>query len=207
MEKLSFESHQKYCAENDIEPLSEMAYYLRRYQVYGVEADFDRFLYLRGTLKSLPQECEDEDPELARDNPEAPTPPREALVTGRGDGLSQPPSTVAYELTLTTTKDDPYELRQILATVVSKPMFGVKSWGACFEQQKNGMPHIHAVLYTENKYMDVTKMKRYIPYRFECKRVRDLNKYLNYIQKDSGVPSILEYCARKGIDQFWHGTC
>lgn len=204
---MTFESHKNFCATIGVEPLPEAIYYLHRYNKFGLEADFDRFLYLRGVLKSLPQECDDEAPEVVRDNPEPPTPPREALVTGRGEGLVQPPNTLAYELTLTTTKDDPYELRQILATVISKPMFGVKSWGACFELQKNGMPHIHSVLYTENKYMDITKMKRYIPYRFECKRVRDLDKYLNYIQKDSGAPSILEYCARKGIDQFWHGNC
>lgn len=109
-----------------------------------------------------------------------------------------------YELTLTTNTDEPQELIDILHTVIEKKMFGIVKWGACFELTKSGLPHIHAILWTDNKYMDITKMKRYIPYRFELKKVRDIRAYLLYIKKEINNPIIIDYCERKGIPQFFN---
>jgi len=114
----------------------------------------------------------------------------------------------AYELTMTTTKDDPYELRQFLQKIVESKAFAVKGWSACIELQANGMPHIYAVLYSEKNYLDASKIKNRIkfPYRFELKRVKSLNNYFKYLKKEDGNASIIEYCLKKGIPQFWENA-
>lgn len=109
-----------------------------------------------------------------------------------------------YELTLTTTKDDPYELRAYLNKIVRSRMFGVVKWKACYELTEAGMPHIHAILYSENKYCDATKIKALkFPYRYELKPVRSLHGFNNYILKEKNNPIVIEYCAKKGIPQIF----
>lgn len=112
-----------------------------------------------------------------------------------------------YELTLTTTKDDPYELRQYLKKIVESRMFEIVYWEACMELTQAGIPHIHAVLYSKRKYLDGSKIKApkgiAYPYRYEHKRVKMPQNYLNYIKKENGNPIIVDYCLKKGIPQFW----
>lgn len=115
-----------------------------------------------------------------------------------------PPGVVSvYELTLTTPEDDPYYLRESFQKIVSSAMYEVHSFEACIELTKEGLPHIHAVLYSKNKYCDASKLKTKFKYRAELKRVRKIDNYLNYIKKEDGNPIIVDYCAKKGIPQFW----
>ncbi|AUM61759.1 Rep [uncultured virus] len=111
-----------------------------------------------------------------------------------------------YELTLTTTKDDPYELRQYLDKIVKSKMFDVKAFKACMELQENGNPHIHAMLWSGKKVLNSNHIKTKIkfPYRFTLKFVRRQQNYYNYILKEKDSPIIIEYCQRKGIPQEWH---
>lgn len=109
-----------------------------------------------------------------------------------------------YEFTLTTTKDDPYELRQFLTKFTQSAMYAVVAWKACLELTNAGLPHIHAIIYSRNKYCDATKVKKLgFPYRYELKRVRDLVAYNNYLLKEKDNPAIIAYCENKGIPQFW----
>lgn len=111
-----------------------------------------------------------------------------------------------YELTLTTTKDDPYELRAFLKKVCKSKMFNIVYWKACIELTKNGMPHIHAILYSSNKYCDSTKIKALkYPYRYEFLKVRDEDAYNKYIIKEKNNVEVSMYCERKGIQQIWDG--
>lgn len=112
----------------------------------------------------------------------------------------------SYELTLTTTKDDPYELRTYLHKVVQSKMFGVTGFKACIELTQAGLPHIHAILYTDKKYVDATKIRTAIkyPYRYECVKVRDPVKYYNYLIKEKNNATVNIYCQQKGIPQIWH---
>lgn len=130
--------------------------------------------------------------------------PPEGIVAGEEGDVNVGRS--IYELTLTIDKDDPYLLRDVLKRVVNSDMYEVKNWKACIELTKAGMPHIHAVLWSDRKYCDGTKIKKFYPYRYEFKRVRDVRGYLNYIKKESGNVSIQEYCNRKGIPQFWDAS-
>lgn len=112
-----------------------------------------------------------------------------------------------YELTLTTTKDDPYELRTFLRKVCKSKMFNVVYWKACFELTKNGLPHIHAILYSSNKYCDATKIKSLkFPYRYEFQKVRDEDAYNKYIIKEKNNVDLNMYCERKGIQQIWDAS-
>ena len=112
-----------------------------------------------------------------------------------------------YELTLTTTKDDPYELRAFLKKVCKSKMFNIVYWKASIELTKAGLPHIHAILYSSNKYCDATKIKALkYPYRYEFIKVRDENAYNNYIIKEKYNVDINMYCERKGIPQIWDAS-
>lgn len=111
-----------------------------------------------------------------------------------------------YEVTLTTTKDDPYELRQWIQKLAGSAMFDVVDMPYCFELTEAGMPHVHAILYSKKKWIDSTKIKALkFPYRYECKRVKNLAAYKNYIIKEKDNPIIIDYCNRKGIEQFSNG--
>lgn len=108
-----------------------------------------------------------------------------------------------YELTLTTTKDDPYELRQFVKKISESSIYDVIDMPYCIELTTNGLPHVHAVLYSKKKYCDASKIKVLgFPYRYELKRVKNLDKYLIYIKKEKDNPTIIDYCTRKGIPQF-----
>lgn len=109
----------------------------------------------------------------------------------------------AYEFTLTSTVDDPYYLRESFSKIVNSAMFEVSAWEACIELTKNGMPHIHGIVYSKRKYLDGTKIKTKFKYRYEFKRVKMMTNYLNYIKKEDGNKVIQDYCTKKGIPQFW----
>lgn len=109
-----------------------------------------------------------------------------------------------YELTLTTTKDDPYELRTFLKKVCKSKMFNIVYWKASIELTKARLPHIHAILYSSNKYCDATKIKALkYPYRYEFQKVRDEDAYNNYIIKEKYNVDVNMYCDQKGIPQIW----
>lgn len=109
-----------------------------------------------------------------------------------------------YELTLTTTKDDPYELREFLRKVCRSKMYNVVHWKACFELTGAGLPHIHAILYSSNEYCDGTKIKALkFPYRYEFQCVRNLAAYNNYIIKEENNIDVSIYCQAKGIKQIF----
>jgi len=108
-----------------------------------------------------------------------------------------------YELTLTTTVDDPYELRMSLDKIVKSAMFEVKGYIACIELTKNSLPHIHALLFSTRKYIDGSKIKKLYKYRYECKRVRMPKNYYDYLNKEKNNPLVIDYCAKKGIPQIW----
>jgi len=108
-----------------------------------------------------------------------------------------------YELTLTTTLDDPYELRMSLDRISKSAMFDVKGYIACIELTKNSLPHIHALLFSTRKYIDGSKIKKLYKYRYECKRVRMPKNYYDYINKESSNPIVIDYCTKKGIPQLW----
>lgn len=108
-----------------------------------------------------------------------------------------------YELTLTTDNDDVYELRTAFHKIVKSAMFSVKGYIACIELTKLGLPHIHALLFSNSKYIDASKIKKLYKKRYECKRVRQPENYYNYLFKEKENPLIIDYCAKKGIEQFW----
>lgn len=136
-------------------------------------------------------------------------PPVEALerpkVEEERPELAPPPHESVYELTLTTTKDDPYELRGALEKIVKSFMFEVVAWEACIELQQNGFPHIHAVIYSSRKYCDGTKIRtvQKFPYRYTFSRVKHLPQFLLYIKKEKNNAQVIDYCLLKGIPQFW----
>lgn len=108
-----------------------------------------------------------------------------------------------YELTLTTDVDDPYELRQALSRIVKSAMFEVKGYIACIELTRAGLPHIHALLFSKRKYIDGTKIKKLYAKRYECKRVRLPGNYYAYINKEKDNPLVVDYCAKKGVQQLF----
>lgn len=109
-----------------------------------------------------------------------------------------------YELTLTTTKDDPYELREWLTKIANSNMYMTIGYIYCIELTKAGLPHIHALLFSSNKYCDGTKIKKSLkyPYRYEMKRVKLPGNYYTYINKESENQLVIDYCLKKGIPQF-----
>lgn len=112
-----------------------------------------------------------------------------------------------YELTLTTTKDDPYELRQWFSKIVKSAMFDVVGYRACVELTEKGMPHIHAILYSGKKSLDASKVKALkYPYRYELARVRNHLAFSNYLIKMEKDVRVNMYCESKGIPQIWDGT-
>lgn len=110
-----------------------------------------------------------------------------------------------YELTLTTTKDDPYELLQYLRKIRDSKMFGILAYKACLELQKNGHPHVHVMVWSNKKVLNSNHIKSRIkfPYIFTLKFVRKQLNFYNYILKEKDDPITIEYCRIKGIQQIW----
>lgn len=110
----------------------------------------------------------------------------------------QPEYKSVYELTLTTIKDDPYELRQFIGKVARSVMFEVVDMPYCIELTEAGIPHIHALVYSKKRSIDASQIKKLgFPYRYECKRVKSLPAYRNYIMKEKDNPIIVDYCLKK----------
>lgn len=117
--------------------------------------------------------------------------------------IKHPEHASAYEVTLTTTKDDPYELRTWAKKIANSKMYGVISAPYAVELMKSGMPHIHMLIYSFKKTLDGSKLKTLgFPYRYTFARVRNLDAYFVYINKEKNNPLNIEYCLRKGIPQF-----
>lgn len=110
-----------------------------------------------------------------------------------------------YHLTITTDKDDPYELREALHKFVQSAQVEAVYWIAAIELTKSKLPHLHVAVYSKRKYIDVKKISKakYFHGRFQLNQVRDLEKYLLYINKNFRDIITEEYCARKAIPQFW----
>lgn len=110
-----------------------------------------------------------------------------------------------YELTLTTTKNDPQELLVYLTKITASRMFSVLGYKACFELTKAGLPHIHVMLWSGKDYLNVAHIREKIkfPYRFELKRVRLQQNFYNYIHKELGNKEVEAYCNNHNISQIW----
>lgn len=108
-----------------------------------------------------------------------------------------------YELTLTVPADDVYSLRQGFLRILQSKMFEIKGFIACIELTKSGLPHIHALLFSNKKYLDSSKIKTMYEWRYELKRVRLPGNYYDYINKEKNNPMVIDYCAQKGVPQTW----
>lgn len=190
-----------------LEEFTYCRYCLAMYRQTGSNCYLDEVVKMR--FKSQSPKCKPTaESAVARDESSHPARCEESRNGTVGDGLGLPGfvnGKVAYELTLTTPEDDPYYLRTALSKIVSSNMFDVTYYKASMELTKDGKPHIHAILFTKRKYLDSSKVKKLFKYRYELKRVRDLPAYLNYIKKEFSNVSIIDYCAVKGIEQFWDG--
>lgn len=112
----------------------------------------------------------------------------------------------SYEVTLTTTKDDPHELKLFMDKIINSRMFEIEYYEYVFELTEAGMPHIHAILYSKRDKIDGSQIKAKgikFPYRYECKKVRNLNNYLIYIHKEKNNNIVLQYCLAKGINRHY----
>lgn len=110
-----------------------------------------------------------------------------------------------YHLTLTSNVDDPYEIRNTFHKFIKSAQVEAVYWIAALELTKAGLPHIHVVIYSARKYVDVKKISqaKYFRGRFQLNTVRNLDNYLLYINKNFRSLITEEYCARKGVPQFW----
>lgn len=134
-----------------------------------------------------------------------PLPPAEPPQIGGEIHPDIPMHSSVYHLTLTTDVDDPYELRNSFHKFIESAQVDAVYWIAALELTKSNLPHIHVVVYSSRKYIDVKKVSKakYFQKRFQLNVVRNLDNYLLYINKGFRSPITEEYCARKGIPQFW----
>lgn len=119
----------------------------------------------------------------------------------RGEVVEVPNKSV-YEITLTTTKDDPKELIGYMDKIIKSKMFGVEYYEYVIELTEKGLPHIHAVIYSNRDKIDQSQIKAKgikFPYRYECVKVRNLPKYLIYIHKEKHNNIVLQYCEKHNI--------
>ena len=107
-----------------------------------------------------------------------------------------------YELTITSIKDDLYELRTIVKKISESKMFSIIDMPFCIELTKAGIPHVHCYIKSMKPYIDRSKMKKFIPYRFSCERVKSEKGYFEYLFKEKDNPIVIDYCNKKGIPQF-----
>lgn len=110
-----------------------------------------------------------------------------------------------YELTLTIpTAQDHAELFTGLRRLLSSKMVGMLSFEACLELTKKGVPHIHALIYSEKRYINASKLK--YPHRFSCSAVRSVPQFRAYIYKYRGREDIARYCELFNLPQFFRGS-
>lgn len=107
-----------------------------------------------------------------------------------------------YELTLTTSKDDPKALCIAMTKIVKSKMVGSIRCKYSIELTKSGLPHIHAIIYSSKKFIDASKIKPFWQERYELKKVISEEHYLNYILKEKNNPAIIAYCAKHNLKQF-----
>lgn len=133
-----------------------------------------------------------------------PVPPGPPDPTDR-ELLNLEKSHSAWELTITTDIDEPHIILAEFNKFVSIKMFDIVRYYGQFELTQIGLPHIHAVIFSKKKTLDVTKVKRYFKKRISFSRVRDLQKWLEYIKKSSEDILIKDYCVDHNIDQIIDG--
>lgn len=136
-----------------------------------------------GIIKAPVQQLQDKHPMLDRFAP--------FMLTKR---------TRLYELTLTVdiTKftTPSLALPALLLSferIIKSRMTSCVDWIRCIELHKNGYPHIHALLAT-SKAIQVTKITAMHPYRASMSQIKDLEKYLKYIYKDSTNLTVTAFC-------------
>lgn len=122
-----------------------------------------------------------------------------ALITGSKHNYGQ---RSIYELTLTTSKDDPKALCIAMTKIVKSKMVGSIRCKYSIELTKSGLPHIHAIIYSSKKFIDASKIKPFWQERYELKKVISEEHYLNYILKEKNNPAIIAYCAKHNLKQF-----
>lgn len=133
-----------------------------------------------------------------------PVPPGPPDPTDR-ELLNLEKSHSAWELTITTDIDEPQIILAEFNKFVSIKMFDIVRYYGQFELTQAGLPHIHAVILSEKKSIDVSKVKRYFKKRISFSRVRDLQKWIEYIKKNSEDILIKDYCVEHNIEQIIDG--
>lgn len=104
-----------------------------------------------------------------------------------------------YELTLTQPPSEDQSPHDILAAfdkIVTSTMWKIEQYIRCVELQKNGEPHIHALLVT-TKYINKSKIN--YKHRFTLSRVKDLKSWLYYIFKEKNCKKLNAYCMKHNI--------
>lgn len=110
-----------------------------------------------------------------------------------------------WELTITQSPDRGHDVSAMLSflnKIAESKMYKVDDYFACIELTKEGIPHIHAILGSSLKTWDISKMRPWYDQRFECKRVRELPYYCDYIMKEANNNDVMEFCRQYNIDQF-----
>lgn len=168
-------------------------------------------------VKRVEHIFQDKTPKLAADDPRltvgACGDPREESVHLRSFGDTENIHETklnyksVYELTITSVSVDPSRIVSELDRVVNSVQSSVVNYHACIELTQAGMPHIHAILYSSLKYINQSKLKRFIQDRYSCKLVRDEKKFLAYIHKEKGNHIVEAYCTRHNVPQFISHPC
>lgn len=107
-----------------------------------------------------------------------------------------------YELTITSLSEDPKDLLQSFDTIVNSKMVSCIGYDRCIELTHNGYPHIHAAIYSSKKYLDAKKICALSKTRTSLSRVRNLDNFFNYINKDRDNQSTISYCLKHSVEQF-----
>lgn len=108
-----------------------------------------------------------------------------------------------YELTLTTPVDDIAALREGFLKITRSAQFAVKGYIACIELTEAGVPHIHALLFSNIPKLNASKIKAMYPHRYECKKVRMPGNYHAYINKEKDNQLVKDYCTLHNVEQIW----
>lgn len=108
-----------------------------------------------------------------------------------------------YAMTLTTSEDDPYMLRDFIIKFTNSRMYRVSAIAYSFELTKKGIPHIHAMVWSTKKYLDAKKIEQRLGFkgRYTLDKVNDEISYANYMLKDRSNQDVIDYCTKKGITQ------
>lgn len=110
-----------------------------------------------------------------------------------------------YELTLTVPADEDNvicDLTTHMHKIVKSKMFKISEWFACIELTKNKVPHIHMYIVSEKTILKSRIAKLY-PHVFHLSKVRNVKKYLEYMEKEKNNQEVINYCKEKKCSQFY----